>query len=288
MNAILSGYRCRQLIRGSVMTDQIIQGDCLEVLRGLPDCSVDAIVTDPPYGLSKEPNVVEVLNHWIVGDDYKHKGSGFMQAAWDSFVPGPSVWKEVFRVLKPGGHLLAFAGTRTQDLMAISLRMAGFEFRDCLMWAFGSGFPKSHNLDGDWQGWGSALKPAYEPILLMRKPSPLTIADTVQEWGTGAINVDGCRVGTETRTQKLIDGGNVYGQTDKIDSPTDRGKNGKKATITKSYRGRWPANLILSDDDETRGCFPEATSGQKHRDRKHAGWEKHGEICDVQVQHKVP
>jgi DNA modification methylase len=292
--------------------NQIIQGDCLEVMRGLPDNSVDAIVTDPPYGLSKEPNILEVLQHWLAGEDYKHRGSGFMGKSWDSFVPGPSVWREVYRVLKPGGHVLAFAGTRTQDLMAISLRMAGFEFRDCLMWCFGSGFPKSHDvskaidkaagaerevvgidpirfdrlknqLDGSastgdqwqhgkrnvnitapateaaqqWQGWGSALKPAYEPILLMRKPSPLTIAETVQEWGTGAINVDGCRV---EATGGLTSGGRCVGE-----SPLPMNKVGGKAELRprseEHSQGRWPANLILSDDDEVRGCFPETTSG---------------------------
>src|SRR5690606_15928875 len=115
----------------------------LDVMRQLPDNSVDAVVTDPPYGLSREPDIEEVLRHWLAGDDYEHRGGGFMGETWDSFVPGPAVWREVFRVLKPGGHILCFAGTRTVDLMGISLRLGGFEIRDCLQWLYGSGFPKS-------------------------------------------------------------------------------------------------------------------------------------------------
>jgi DNA modification methylase len=110
-------------------------GDCLHTLRKLPDNSVDSIVTDPPYGLSKQPNMAEVLRHWLAGDDYTHTGGGFMGKSWDSFVPGPSVWRECLRVLKPGGHLLAFAGTRTMDLMGLSLRLAGFELRDSIGYA---------------------------------------------------------------------------------------------------------------------------------------------------------
>lgn len=121
-------------------------GDCLEVLRGMADNSVDSIVTDPPYGLS------------------------FMGKKWDYDVPAVEVWTECLRVLKPGGHLLAFAGTRTQHRMAVRIEDAGFEIRDMIAWVYGSGFPKSHNLQGDWQGWGTALKPALEPITVARKP----------------------------------------------------------------------------------------------------------------------
>ncbi|MGI4260825.1 DNA methyltransferase, partial [Klebsiella pneumoniae] len=110
------------------------------------DSSVDAIVTDPPYGLSKQPDTTEVLRHWLAGDDYVHGGSGFMGKSWDSFVPGPAVWKEAIRCLKPGGWAVVFAGSRTQDLMAISLRLAGFEIMDTGMWLYGSGFPKSMDI----------------------------------------------------------------------------------------------------------------------------------------------
>jgi len=124
-------------------TKVVILGDCLDVLRELPDNSIDSVVTDPPYGLSKEPDIEEVLTKWMAGEDYTHRGGGFMGKTWDSFVPGPSIWREVYRVLKPGGHALVFAGTRTQDLMTVSLRLAGFEIRDVIAWLYFSGFPKS-------------------------------------------------------------------------------------------------------------------------------------------------
>ena len=123
--------------------NQIIHGDCLQVLCTFPSNTVDSVVTDPPYGLSREPDIREVLEKWLAGEDYTHRGSGFMGKTWDSFVPGPSIWREVYRVLKPGGHALVFAGTRTQDLMTVSLRMAGFEIRDVIEWLYFNGFPKS-------------------------------------------------------------------------------------------------------------------------------------------------
>jgi site-specific DNA-methyltransferase (adenine-specific) len=173
---------------------ELLHGDCLDRLRELPDCSVDACVTDPPYGLS------------------------FMGKAWDYDVPGAEVWREVLRVLKPGGHLLAFAGTRTQHRMAVQIEDAGFEIRDMIAWVYSTGLPKSRNLDGDWQGWGTALKPALEPITVARKPLTGTVAANVLEHGTGAINVDGCRVTGSS--------------------------------------GRWPANLIHDGSDEVVGLFP--------------------------------
>src|SRR5690606_3314360 len=121
----------------------ILKGDCLERLKELPDNSVDSVVTDPPYGLSKEPDIVEVLTKWMNGEPYDHGHGGFMGKRWDSFVPHPDIWREVYRVLKPGGHALVFAGTRTQDLMTISLRLADFEVRDVIEWLYFSGFPKS-------------------------------------------------------------------------------------------------------------------------------------------------
>ncbi len=118
-------------------------GDCLERLKELPDNSVDSIVTDPPYGLGKEPDALAMLQDWLETGHHEVKGKGFMGKEWDAFVPQPQVWRECLRVLKPGGHLLAFAGTRTQDLMCLGLRLAGFEIRDMVAWVYGSGFPKS-------------------------------------------------------------------------------------------------------------------------------------------------
>lgn len=133
---------------------QILSGDCRELMAAEPENSIDAIVTDPPYGLSEDPDIAEVLAHWLRGEFYEHGGSGFMGRSWDSFVPGPDYWKAAYRVLKPGGFLLAFSSTRTWDLLSIAIRMAGFENRDtiradgppALAWTHGQGFPKGVNI----------------------------------------------------------------------------------------------------------------------------------------------
>ena len=156
---------------------ELHHGNCLDILRTMPDASVDAVVTDPPYGLS------------------------FMGKRWDYDVPGVEIWEQCLRVLKPGGYLLAFAGTRTQHRMAVRIEDAGFEIRDMIAWMYGSGFPKSHNLQDDRQGWGTALKPAMEPITMARKPFKGTVADNVQAYGTGAINIDGCRIGADDKCE---------------------------------------------------------------------------------------
>ena len=190
----------------------IIHGDCLEELKKLDDNSVDAVITDPPYGLSntKPAQVADVLKAWVTGDTVSvpAKRGGFMGADWDSFVPPPAVWEECMRVLKPGGHMAVFAGARTQDLMGLSIRLAGFEIRDTLGWVYGSGFPKSHDIgkainkaagtqreaSERWDGWGTALKPAIEPIILARKPLEGTVANNVLAHGVGGLNIDACRV----------------------------------------------------------------------------------------------
>lgn len=310
-------------------------------MSSLPDGCVDAIVTDPPYGLSKQPKMREVLKHWLAGDDYSHTGSGFMGKSWDSFVPGPLTWEQAYRVLKPGGYCAVFAGSRTVDLMATSLRLAGFEVVDMLHWMYGSGFPKSMDISkaidakdatdlktakqyaftnwftsvcdldkksinkvlgvGDmarhytdvlpsgkqpaiatrehleklrphieggvpewveqlvdqrteesentkarkvvgqhgstsqaaewrstygggtvappglittahtdeakqWEGWGTALKPCHEPIILCRKPLDGTYANNILAHGVGALNIDGCRNGERWPGNVLHDG----------------------------------------------------------------------------------
>lgn len=181
---------------------QILVGDCIEMMRTLPDNSVDSVVTDPPYGLS------------------------FMGKKWDYDVPATEVWVECLRVLKPGGHLLAFAGTRTQHRMAVRIEDAGFEIRDMIAWVYGSGFPKSHNLGGSHQGWGTALKPALEPITVARKPFPGTVAANVVEHGTGALNIDSCRVTTGDDTARISNGaikGGNFGAGGSAPGP-DRGR----------------------------------------------------------------
>jgi site-specific DNA-methyltransferase (adenine-specific) len=190
-------------------------GDCLEVLRTLPDNSVDSVVTDPPYGLS------------------------FMGKRWDYDVPSVEIWAECLRVLKPGGHLLAFAGTRTQHRMAVRIEDAGFEIRDMIAWVYGSGFPKSHNLKDEWQGWGTALKPSLEPITVARKPFTGTVAANVLEHGTGALNVDGCRV---EATGGLTSGGRKSSSPLHMDR--EAGVNRIADRSEEHHAGRWPANLI--------------------------------------------
>lgn len=201
-------------------------GNCLDVLKTLDAESIDAIVTDPPYGLA------------------------FMGKKWDYDVPSTDIWQECLRVLKPGGHLLAFAGTRTQHRMACRIEDAGFEIRDMIAWVYGSGFPKSHNLKDEWHGWGTALKPALEPITVARKPLIGTVADNVLVHGTGALNVDGCRVATDELA------GKVY--NNKGDALTWGGTYGK-GTVQGNAQGRWPANLIHDGSDEVVGLFPQSS-----------------------------
>ena len=313
--------------------------DCLTALRAMPDASVSAIVTDPPYGLSNtDPkHVADTITKWATGDrEHVPTGRGFMGKAWDAFVPPPAVWDECLRVLKPGGHMAVFAGSRTQDLMGLSIRLAGFDIRDSVAWLYGSGFPKSldvskaidrasgntnrerqleftawmrstgitatqinaatdSNMGGhyltdasqpaiatadmldklrpllpevpehierlvaertgiewtdyvkrrvvevrrttdrrgdgtvvglghsgvadvtashsdaarEWEGWGTALKPGHEPVIVARKPLEGTVAANVLEHGTGALNIDACRIGGPS--------------------------------------GRWPANVVLDE-----------------------------------------
>jgi DNA modification methylase len=309
----------------------LLLGDCLEQMKQIPNNSIDAIVTDPPYGLGKEPDALAMLQDWLETGHHEVKGKGFMGKEWDAFVPQPLVWRECLRVLKPGGHLLAFAGTRTQDLMALGLRLAGFEIRDMVAWVYGSGFPKSLNVqqainkaergfpqgtsdptspnhgkfkggcsdanvtgrgfgagagafmqeqgvargndEGKWQGWGTALKPALEPITLARKPLEGTVAQNVLKWHTGGLNIDGCRVeapeapdepricnNAGSRHVGILNGG-------KLSSVEPR-------TTSASNQGRWPANLIHDGSDEVLELFPQTTSG---------GGDKHSKTQDGNI-----
>jgi DNA modification methylase len=274
------------------MTDAFTlhHGDCLDVLRDMPDASVDAVVTDPPYGLS------------------------FMGKRWDYDVPSVAVWSECLRVLKPGGHLLSFGGSRTYHRMAVNVEDAGFEIRDQVMWVYGSGFPKSHNVSkaidkaagaarekvgygqnfgvskaadgktafGDyagtwditapatpaaqqWDGWGSALKPAHEPIVLARKPlGEKTLAANVLKHGTGGLNIDGCRVATSDS----LGGGMVSKGRPKAsegwdrpwmhDSEVTEAKKIESAEKVKHAEtlGRWPSNLIHDGASSVVEHFP--------------------------------
>ena len=269
------------------MINQIIHGDCFDVLKDIPDGSIDLILTDPPYGLK------------------------FMGKDWDHGVPGVQFWEQILRVAKPGAHLMAFGGTRTFHRLAVAIEDAGWEIRDTLMWVYGSGFPKSLDVskaidraagaerevvgqrnpyfdggkranytaasgnvyggykaivmeDGtipitapatdaakQWEGWGTALKPAWEPIILARKPLIGTIAENVLKYGTGAINVKGCRVENTKRVPNGI-------STEKSQYVYNGGwgkETGKESGHNPDI-GRWPANLIHDGSDEVVELFP--------------------------------
>lgn len=195
----------------------VLDGDCREAMRSLGEASIDAIITDPPYEL------------------------GFMGKKWDAsgVAYDVTVWEQALRVLKPGGHLLAFGGTRTYHRMTVAIEDAGFEIRDCLQWLYGSGFPKSLNVGNttgcdEWDGWGTALKPANEPIVLARKPLVGTVAENVLQHGVGGLNINGCRIGTEVLPEQRA-GEAKLGTFDRTDM------------VTPERVGRWPSNVLLDE-----------------------------------------
>jgi DNA modification methylase len=352
----------------------IIDSDCIAGLKMFPDNYFSSVVTDPPYGLSDHSakDFTDCLTAWLAGEEYRPKKKGFMGRAWDSWVPGPEAWREVYRVLKPGAYVLAFAGSRTHDLMSLSMRLAGFECRDTLMWVYGSGFPKSMDvskaidaqdavaerrarslrftewmrstglsaslidvltgsqmgghyltaaaqpavptrahmdalrpylppvpdwaeqlvteravesenmkarpvigvkegvaagwdMDGSttyvdrdittphseeaqrWEGWGTSLKPAWEPVLMFRKPPDGTIAANVLAHGVGGLNIDGCRVGEPPEARQLTRNASMgYGGSKPQGAMHDGGA------------GRFPANLMHDGSDEVLALFPDS------------------------------
>jgi len=354
------------LVRRQMNEINLMLGDCLERLRELPDNSVDAIVTDPPYGLEfmgkdwdapwkqvsggfSEPGIGERETSWpsFTGSNLNRCekckmliGKGGSRCTCDSPKPKHSggdrmrvfqTWvtewaSECYRVLKPGGHLLAFAGTRTHHRMCSGIEDAGFEIRDMIAWVYGSGFPKSldvskaidkaagaerevigQKIRGDvekaktsgvtmaaadanknnksifgygvenltapateaaqqWDGWGTALKPALEPITVARKPLIGTVAENVLAHGTGAINVDGCRVETDPNIDDPRLGGNGAWTTSKQQSGDTVSL--PRGTVKSSPLGRWPANLIHDGSQMVLDLFPETTSGNPGTRRK--------------------
>lgn len=274
-------------------------GDNLDLLKSYPDNHFDRVVTDAPYGLGKEPDALKLLQDWIDHDYHEVKGKGFMGKNWDAFVPQPIFWKEVFRVLKPGGYLLCFFGTRTYDWGTMAIRLAGFEIRDMITWHYGSGFPKSldvskaidkaagaerevigkkglnsfkgtradknkgkYGIDNrsfeeadaltaafteeakKYEGWGTALKPATEPICVARKPLCGTVAQNMIVHGTGGINIDGCRVEFESekdlQSATYGTGTNILGGSYVGSKLTDGRKD-----IEANASGRFPPNVVL-------------------------------------------
>jgi site-specific DNA-methyltransferase (adenine-specific) len=303
-------------------------GDCREVIKTMADCSVDSCVTDPPYSLQtinkRFAKVGRNDKTWSKSGPHQRTARGFMNQKWDTGETAfdPAWWSEVYRVLKPGAHLVAFSGTRTYHRMACAIEDAGFEIRDQLGWAFATGFPKSHDVSkgidkaagatrevieegptvrrirpgadqgkdgtweklGDrtythavtapatadaaiWEGWGTAIKPAWEPICLARKPlSESTVAANVLKWGTGALNIDGCRVefagdGDEVESK----GKNQHG--DFGTGPMTNRVYGKFSKDRENYdpTGRWPANLLLDGSDDVLAAFPGCGSSSAAR-----------------------
>ena len=279
---------------GANIKYNLMLGDNMNSLDELQDNSIDAIITDPPYALIsiKKRFGKEGSAPAKYGTDgvFQRASKGFMGKEWDAAVPSVELWKKVYRVLKPGGHILSFGGTRTYHRMVVNCEDAGFEVRDCISWLYGSGFPKSLNIGkavdkieenervelGDnpndrtshgknnlsfchstggklskgtsaFEGFGSALKPAQELILLARKPlSEGTIADNVLKWGTGGLNIDGCRIGTDGGTKRDGQSDQVT-QTNTELSPT-ASLNRTGHNIIKLDDGRFPANIILDEE----------------------------------------
>jgi site-specific DNA-methyltransferase (adenine-specific) len=251
----------------------LFEGNCLEVMKTMDSDSIDSIVTDPPYEL------------------------GFMGKSWDSsgIAFNVEVWQEALRVLKPGGHLIAFSGSRTYHRMAVAIEDAGFEIRDQIMWVYGSGFPKSHNISKgidkaagaerevvgerkqransanslvpmnasvddveyltapataaakQWQGWGTALKPAHEPMVLARKPLIGTVANNVLTFGVGGLNIDGSRVEGDSWIRPPQSDNAIYGKFEPIETQSNTA-------------GRFPANFIHDGSDEVVALFPDTKS----------------------------
>jgi DNA modification methylase len=250
--------------------DRIHVGDCREVMASLPAESVHAIVTDPPYGIrfmGKAWDGADIeRTHGLSspnGRTRQRTGTAAAAAAgkYDlapqamrAFQAWTAAWAaEALRVLKPGGHLLSFASCRTYHRMASGLEDAGFEIRDQLAWVFGSGFPKSFNLEGAWDGWGTALKPAWEPIALARKPMAGTTAQNVAVYGSGALNINGCRVLAEGEQREPNTGNGG------IPARHNDGEPRPPGPVARPHKlGRWPANILHDGSADVLAHFPDA------------------------------
>lgn len=241
------------------MSVTLLQGDCLERMAELDANSVDSCVSDPPYHFASivkrfgSPGAAPARAGKTGA--YERASRGFMGKEWDGgdIAFRPDTWAAVMRVLKPGAHLLAFGSSKGYHRMACAIEDAGFEIRDTIMWLYGTGFPKSHNLDGEWEGWGTALKPAFEPVIMARKPLSGTVAANVLAHGVGAINIDGCRVPTEeiiTATRNTA-----------LGRLNDDAWQPRPGVYEQKAGGRFPANVIHDGSDDVVSAFPFTTTG---------------------------
>lgn len=268
-------------------------GDCLQVLKTFPDNSFDSVVTDPPYGIrfmgkawdgadieARAARRAEMPSHAPdAGPNGGHRSVAAEAGKYDLTPKGMLAFQaftlewaaECLRVLKPGGHLLSFASPRTYHHMAVGIEMAGFEIRDQIMWVFGSGFPKSHNLSGEYEGWGTALKPGHEPICMARKPLAGTVARNVLAHGTGALNIDGCRIPSEPMPPNTGAGGLPRRREDE--------QRGPGALSQLHAGGRWPANLIHDGSPEVVALFPHTKAGVMTGGTIRAAQDAPGSVC---------
>jgi len=249
-------------------------GDMRVSLDAMAANSIDSCVTDPPYHLA---SIVKRFGAEGAAPAkskqsgvYERSSRGFMGQTWDGgdIAFQPETWAKVLRVLKPGAHLLAFAASKNAHRLTCAIEDAGFEVRDTIMWLYGSGFPKSHNLDGEWEGWGTALKPAYEPIVVARKPLIGTVEKNVLTHGVGAPNIDGCRVGDfQNTTPSGVDRRNAA----LAEAGYRPGAYQMGETTPSSPPGRWPANVIHDGSDEVLAGFPDAKGQQGVTGRRSQG-----------------
>ena len=279
----------------------IYNGDCLVVMDDMNKCSVDSVVTDPPYHLT---SIVERFGKQgsapaKFGTDgaFARASKGFMGKEWDGgdIAFRPETWRKCFELLKPGGHLIAFSGSRTYHRMAVAIEDAGFEIRDQCIWLYGSGFPKSHNIGN---GWGTALKPAHEPMVLARKPiEEKSVAENVLKHGVGGINIDDCRVQcepddnivrperTESQAYNFFRGGEE--DVTNVRKTTRRQPRNEQSVWTDNNsgmkaegsifadadpRGRFPSNVMHDGSDAVENIFPKTSpSNPSKRTRNTVG-----------------
>lgn len=249
---------------------KLFQGDCVEVMATLEADSIDSVVTDPPYGIYFMNKEWDKFGS-AIGHDHKkgRERSGSMHAGeYDTSLNGNRGFQEwstkwaqqAFRIMKPGAWLLCFASPRTYHRMASGVEDAGFEIRDQIMWLFGQGFPKSRNLENEMEGWGTALKPGHEPVVLARKPFRKSIFENVKEHGTGALNIDACRLEGRERTE--------YGLSSSIRSQGVAYGQPSSAADFDGSKGRWPANVLHDGSDEILEAFAEYGERQSSRVEK--------------------